>query len=121
MTGRAPDIRGDLAGPKSKPISIHGAHFIADGGNMEDQPKVFDRKVLRCRRWVNVEAWERENASSLPLLDGGLDLGSPHQIGLVGRSRSLIGNRHVVIRASDLMLGTVTTTKELTNCILILE
>lgn len=113
---RRKDIRRNLTGPKGKPVSIHGTHLIADGSDVENQPKIFNRIVLRCRCWVDIKARERENSSSLPLLDGGLNLRGPHQIGLVGSCRPFIRNRHIVVRASDLVLGTVTATQGSASC-----
>lgn len=44
----------------------------------------------------------------MPLLDGGLDLRGPHQIGLIGSCGPLVRDRNIVVRASDLMFGAIT-------------
>jgi hypothetical protein len=68
---------------------------------------------MRHGRRVNSKARERENACSLPLSNRGLDLGRPHKVRLVGSGRALrIGNLHVVIRTSDLVLSTVAALRE---------
>ncbi len=104
-------IRGDLAGPQSEAICIDGVHLIADRGNVENQAEIFQREILGCGRRIDSETRKWEDAASLPLLNGCLDLGSPHEVGLIGSGRPLVRNGNIIVRASHFVLGAVTATE----------
>jgi len=62
---------------------------------------------------VYSQAGEREDACPLPFINGGFNLGCPHQVWLVGSCRALsIRNLHVVVWASNLVLGTISALGE---------
>lgn len=54
---------------------------------------------------MDMEVGERKQSRLAPLIDGGFDLGVPHQVGRAVGSSLL--NRKVVVGASDLVLGAV--------------
>lgn len=74
---------------------------------MMDQSQVLKGEELRGRRRVDSEAGERKHAGAAPLIDRSLDVGRPHQVGLVGRASAALGDRDVIVRALDLVLGTI--------------
>lgn len=100
-------LRRDLPSPQSEAIGINFHHLIADRGNMVDQAQLVCAEILRGRSRVNVKVREREKTSSLPLLDYKLDLGRPHKIRFVRRSRPVLSDRNVIIWTTDLVLGAI--------------
>lgn len=73
---------------------------------MVDETKILGRVGVRRGCWVDGHLGEGKHTRNLPLIDGGLDLGCPHEIRLVRRTCTIrLGN--IVVRAADLMLGTV--------------
>lgn len=77
-------------------------------GNVVDQAQILKRVQVRHRRRVDMQGREWEDTGCLPLGDRCLDLGSPHEIGLIGGGRAVcVGHLYVVVRTADLVLGTV--------------
>lgn len=76
---------------------------------MVDETEVNRRQGTPLRLRVYPELWEGELARLSPEVNGGLDLGCPEQVGLLGRLRRFwhhgTGTVHIV--AADLMLGAV--------------
>lgn len=108
FVGAVLDLRGDMAGPQCKTISVNGSQLVVEHGDVIDQAEVFERVEVRHRGRVQVETREREDACSLPLGDGGFDLRRPHQIGLVRSGGPVgVGNLDVIVRAANLVLGAV--------------
>lgn len=100
-----------MASPEGEVIRIDGGQLVVQGGDVVNQSEVFERIEMGHGSRIQTKAREREDSRPLPLGDGGFDLGRPHEVGLVGSGRSLsIGNLHIVVRASDLVLGAVATT-----------
>ena len=79
---------------------------------MVDQSQVLEGEELRSGRRIDSQAGEREHAGAAPLIDRSLDLGRPHQVGLVGRASPVLGDRDVIVRAPDLVLGAVPAAEE---------
>lgn len=103
----------DVASPEGEVIRIDGGQLVVQSGDVINQSEVFERIEMRHGSRIQTKAREREDSRPLPLGDGGFDLGRPHEVGLVGSGRSLsIGNLHIVVRASDLVLGAVATLRE---------
>lgn len=101
-------LRWDMTGPQGEVVGIHGSQLVVQRRNVMDQPQILDRVVARNRGWVDVYGLERENASALPLDNGCLDLGCPHEVGLVGSRRAVgISGRNIVVGAANLVLGAV--------------
>lgn len=115
--GNRRNSRRDVAGPQSEVVGVNHGQLIVQGGDMVDQPQVLEGVHVRHGRRIDAERREREDASSLPLSHGGLDMGSPHQVGLVWR-RGALGVRYldVIIRTADLVLGAVAAKEEESNC-----
>jgi len=101
------DNSWNLTCPKGKVIDFNGAEFMRDGGNMVDQAELVRGVAVRRRSRVDVEAREGEDPGAFPVGDGGLDLGVPHEIGLVKRGRAVLGEGAVIVGTSDLVLGAV--------------
>lgn len=102
------DIRGNVASPESEVIRIDGSKLVVQSRNVVDQTEILDRVQMGHGCRVNSKAGEREDACSLPFSNGSFDLRCPHQVGLVGSGRAFrVGNLHVVVRASNLVLSTV--------------
>lgn len=59
----------------------------------------------------DAQRWEREDTGCLPFYNCRFNLWRPHQVGFVGGRTISIMRGHVVIRAADLVLGTVPTRK----------
>ena len=74
---------------------------------MVDQAHILNGQILRIWRWVDVEAWEWENSSALPLLNGGFDFRSPHEIRPVRGGRPVLRDRDIVVRAANLVFRAV--------------
>ncbi len=106
-------LRGNLSGPEGETIGVDSAQLMADGSNMMNQPEIVGRQKLRSRGRVDVEAGEREYSRLLPLLNLGFDLRRPHEVRLVRAGRPLIRKRHVVVGASNLVLGAVAALREI--------
>jgi hypothetical protein len=104
--------RWDLPSPKREPIGIDRTQLVADRGNMMEQPQIFEREELRGGGRIDVQTREREHSGLLPLPNLGLDLGCPHEVWLVRAGRSVIGKRHVIVRAANLVLGAVAALRE---------
>jgi len=102
----------DLTSPEGETVGVKGGQLIADGSHMIDESEVLDVEVLRVRRRVDVEVGEGELSSLLPHRDGRLNLGSPHEIGLVRGRGTIFGDGHVIVGAADLVLGAVTALGE---------
>jgi hypothetical protein len=101
-------LRRDVAGPQGEVVGTHGGKSIVQGRDMVNEPQLLVRVVDRGQREVEVRGGEREDPSSLPLGDGRLVLRIPHQIGLVGSGGAVgICHLHVIVRATDLVLGAV--------------
>lgn len=77
------NLRRDMTGPQGEVVGFIGGQLIVQGCNVVDQPEVLKREHVRHGRWEDAERWEGEHASPLPLGNSSLDLGSPHEIGLV--------------------------------------
>lgn len=103
-------LRRDFARPKGKAVSVPGAQLVADGGDVVDQPQLLEAVVLRSWRGVDVQVRKGEQARLAPLVDGGLDVGIPHQIGRAVRPGLL--DRNVVVGASNLVFGAVLALRE---------
>lgn len=101
-----------LTRPDGKVVGIHAVELAADRADVVDQPQLLERVGMRRRRRVDVEVREREDAGPLPLLDLGLDLRGPHEVGLVRAPRTVLWNGHVVVGAPDLVLGAVAALRE---------
>lgn len=100
-----------MASPQGEVIRIDGGQLVVQSGDVINQSEVFERIEMRHGSRIQTKAREREDSRPLPLSDGGFNLGRPHEVGLVGSGRSLsIGNLHIVVRASDLVLGAIATT-----------
>lgn len=112
MRSTNPNNCWNLPGPQSEGISVDGAEFMADGSDVVNQPEILNRQILRCRRRKDIEAGERKVSSLLPLMNGCLNLRRPHEVWLIRSGRPIIRHRNVVVRASDLVLGTVATLGE---------
>lgn len=76
---------------------------------MVDQSQILSAPTLRGRGRVNVQAGKGEDAGLLPLVDGSLVLGVPHQIRLVGGTGSILRSRDIVVWTTNLVLGTIAT------------
>ena len=76
-------------------------------GNVVNQAQLVRGEVLRSRSRVNVKVRERKETGALPLSNAGLDLGRPHKIRLVRRGRTILSDRSVVVRTTDLVLCAV--------------
>lgn len=100
-------LRWNLTCPKGKVIGFNGAEFMRDGGNMVDQAELVRGVEVRRRSRVNVEAREGEDPGAFPVGNGGLDLGVPHEIGLVKGGRAVLGEGAVIVGTPDLVLGAV--------------
>lgn len=107
-----PALRWNLSSPQGESSSVNEGHFVADGGNMVDQPQVFNREVLRRRSRVYVQAREGKHPGALPLLYSCLDLGRPHEVGPVGGGGSILCHGNVIVGTFDLVLGTVAALRE---------
>lgn len=101
-----------LTRPDGKVVGIHAVELAADRADVVDQPQLLERVGMRRRRRVDVEVREREDAGPLPLLDLGLDLRGPHEVGLVRAPRTVLWDGHVVVGAPDLVLGAVAALRE---------
>jgi hypothetical protein len=104
---------GDLAGPERETIGIHGAQLVADRGDMVDKPEIFASEHMRRRSWVDVQAGKWEDAGAAPLVNGGLDFRSPHQICFVWCGRAVFRRSDIVIGAADLVLRAVAALGEI--------
>jgi len=104
---------GDLAGPERETIGIHGAQLVADRGNVVDKPEIFASEHMWRWSWVDVQAREWKHAGAAPLVNSGLDLGSPHQICFVWGGRAVFRRCDVVIGAADLVLRAVAALGEI--------
>lgn len=97
-----------MTGPESEIVGIDSSKLVVQRSNVVNQSQVLNRIEMRHGGRIKSQAWEWENTSSLPFADGGFDLGCPHQVGLVGSRGSVsIGYLHIIVRASDLVLGTI--------------
>jgi hypothetical protein len=97
-----------MASPEGEVVGIDGSKLIIQRSNVVDQPEVFDRVEMGHGSRVKSQAGEGEDSSPLPVGDSCLDLRCPHQVGLVGgRGSVCIGNLHIVVGTSDLVLGAV--------------
>lgn len=103
-----------MAGPESEVVGVHGSKLVVESSKMVDEAQILDRVEMRHGSRVDSEGRERENSSSLPLGNVNLYLGSPHEVRLVGSSGTLgLGSDlHVVVRAANLVLGTVAALRE---------
>ena len=72
-----------------------------------DESQALDAEKLRTGRREDLQAGEGEHSGPLPLVDGGLDLRGPHEIGLVGSGGPVVGLGNVIVGAADLVLGAV--------------
>ena len=104
--------RWDLPGPEREVIGVEFLHLLADGGDVVDQPQVLNREELRRRGRVDTQTGEGEHASAAPLVDRCLDFRRPHEVGLVRRASPVLGNGNIIVRAADLVLGTVAAASE---------
>lgn len=101
-------LRWDVTGPESEVIAVKDRELIVQVGNVVDQAQILQRVQVRHGRRVDMQGREGENTGCLPLSDGCLDLGRPHEIRLIGGGRAVcIGHLYVVVRTADLVLGTV--------------
>lgn len=103
------NLRRNVARPESEVVGIHSSELVVEGSKVVDEAQILDRIELRHGGRVDGEGREREDSSSLPLGNVGLNLRSPHQVGLVGGSGALrLGSDlHVIVGAADLVLGAV--------------
>lgn len=105
-----------MASPKSEVVCVDGSKLIVQGSDVVDQPEVFDRVEMGHGSRVESQAGEGKDSGSLPVRDSCLDLWCPHQVGLVGSRGSVcIGNLHIVVGTSDLVLGAVAAAIEVSN------
>lgn len=105
----------DVASPEGEVVGIHGSQLLVESSEVVDEAEILDRVELSNGSRVETEGRERENTSSLPLSNVGLDLRSPHQVGLVvgsGSALRLGSNLDVIVRAADLVLGAVATLRK---------
>lgn len=80
---------------------------------MVDQTEIFNRVQVWHWGRVDSQAGEWEYACRLPFSNGGFNLGRPHQVWLVGSCRALsIRNLHIVVGASNLVLGAISALGE---------
>jgi hypothetical protein len=111
------DVRRNVTSPESEVVRIDGSQLVVQSRNVVDQTKILDRVQMRHGRRVYSKAGEREDACSLPFSNSSFDLRCPHQVGLVGSGGAFrIGNLHIIIGASNLVLSTVAAA-----CMLALE
>lgn len=101
----------DLACPQCEAVGVPVAKLMADGCNMVDQAQLLGIVALRVGRRADIQAGHWENARLLPMINDSLDLWAPHQIRRA--VRTCILNWDVVVRASNLVLGTVLALREI--------
>lgn len=77
---------------------------------MVNQPQLLETVELRGWRRMNMQVGKRKQARLAPLVDGGFNLGIPHQVGRAVGSSLL--HRKVVVGASDLVLRAVLALRE---------
>jgi hypothetical protein len=107
------DVRRNVTSPESEVVRIDGSQLVVQSRNVVDQTKILDRVQMRHGRRVYSKAGEREDACSLPFSNSSFDLRCPHQVGLVGSGGAFrIGNLHIIIGASNLVLSTVAALRE---------
>lgn len=100
----------NVASPEGEVVGIHGSQLLVESSEVVDEAEILDRVELSDGSRVETERGERENTSALPLGNVGLDLRSPHQVGLVVGSGSALRlgcDLDVIVRASNLVLGAV--------------
>lgn len=100
-------LRGDLPCPEGELVGVELLHLLADRGNVVDQAQVLEREKLGSWRRVDTQAGKGKHPSAAPLVDGSLDFRRPHEVGLVWRPSPVLGNGNIIVRAPDLVLGTV--------------
>jgi hypothetical protein len=102
-------VLGHHVGPKSRFRSPISEHLIRNRGKMVHQTEINRRQGAPLRLWVHAKLRERELSRLSPEFDGGLDLGRPEQVGLLGRLRRFRhhGSRAIHVVAADLVLGAV--------------
>lgn len=81
---------------------------------MVNETEVNRRQSTPLRLRVDSKLWERELAGLSPEFNGGLDLGCPEQVRLLGRLRRFWnhGSRAIHVVAADLMLCAVAALRE---------
>lgn len=73
-----------------------------------DQSQLLIGVVVWRRSGIELQRWEGEDSSSLPLSNGRLNLRVPHEVRLVRSGRAIgVWNLHIIVRATDLVLGAV--------------
>lgn len=74
---------------------------------MVDQTQFLVGEELGSWGGIDIQAGEGENTSLSPLLDSCFVLRRPHEIRLFRSSSSVVSNRDIVVRATNLVLGAV--------------